>query len=155
MTEQSKRLGQWMDWGNDYYTFSDTNIEYIWRFLKVVHERGWLYVGHRSTEWCPRCGTSISAHELTGRYVDRADPSPQRSSVRAWSGTARPAPSPSPCVSGAATVTSRARSRPTMLGSARMRSQSDAGGLSTRSSSPIRFMDETVWLPGSGGTKEV
>src|SRR5215216_1519980 len=39
----SKRLGQWMDWGNDYYTFSDTNIEYIWRFLKLVHERGWLY----------------------------------------------------------------------------------------------------------------
>jgi isoleucyl-tRNA synthetase len=71
----SKRLGQWMDWGNDYYTFSDTNIEYIWRFLKVVHERDWLYLGHRSTEWCPRCGTSISAHELHGNYVDRADPS--------------------------------------------------------------------------------
>ena len=34
--EQSSRLGQWMDWGNDYYTFSDTNIEYIWRFLKIV-----------------------------------------------------------------------------------------------------------------------
>ena len=50
-----------MDWGNDYFTFSDTNIEYIWRFLKRVHERGWLYLGHRSTEWCPRCGTSISA----------------------------------------------------------------------------------------------
>jgi isoleucyl-tRNA synthetase len=29
-----------MDWGNDYYTFSDTNIEYIWRFLKLMHERG-------------------------------------------------------------------------------------------------------------------
>ena len=27
----------WMDWGNDYFTFSDTNIEYIWRFLKEVH----------------------------------------------------------------------------------------------------------------------
>src|SRR6185312_1728131 len=24
---------------------------------------------------CPRCGTSISAHELAGNYVDRADPS--------------------------------------------------------------------------------
>jgi isoleucyl-tRNA synthetase len=71
----SKRLGQWMDWGNDYYTFSDTNIEYIWRFLKIVHERGWLYRGHRSTEWCPRCGTSISAHELVGSYEDRTDPS--------------------------------------------------------------------------------
>src|SRR3954469_16556039 len=75
LTRGSKRLGQWMDWGNDYFTFSDTNIEYIWKFLKVVHERDWLYMGHRSTEWCPRCGTSISQHELIGSYVDRADPS--------------------------------------------------------------------------------
>jgi isoleucyl-tRNA synthetase len=71
----SVRLGQWMDWGKDYYTFSDTNIEYIWKFLRVVHERGWLYMGHRPTEWCPRCGTSISAHELVGSYVERSDPS--------------------------------------------------------------------------------
>src|SRR5580765_6437390 len=32
-TRQFIRLGQWMDWDNDYYTFSDTNIEYIWGFL--------------------------------------------------------------------------------------------------------------------------
>jgi isoleucyl-tRNA synthetase len=77
LTEGSVRLGQWMDWGNDYFTFSDTNIEYIWRFLKLVHERGWLYLGHRSTEWCPRCGTSLSQHELTqaGVYQERSDPS--------------------------------------------------------------------------------
>ena len=77
LTEGSVRLGQWMDWGNDYFTFSDTNIEYIWRFLQLVHERGWLYLGHRSTEWCPRCGTSLSQHELTqsGVYQDRTDPS--------------------------------------------------------------------------------
>ncbi|HEY2937161.1 MAG TPA: isoleucine--tRNA ligase [Gaiellaceae bacterium] len=77
LTRGCKRLGQWMDWGNDYFTFSDTNIEYIWRFLRVVHERGWLVMGHRSTEWCPRCGTSLSQHELSqsGVYQDRADPS--------------------------------------------------------------------------------
>ena len=75
LTEGSIRLGQWMDWGRDYFTFSDTNIEYIWKFLKIVHERGWLVLGHRSTEWCPRCGTSISAHELHGSYEDRIDPS--------------------------------------------------------------------------------
>jgi isoleucyl-tRNA synthetase len=66
MTEQSKRLGQWMDWGNDYLTFSDTNIEYIWGFLKECHRRDWLYKGHRSTQWCPRCGTSLSQHEQAG-----------------------------------------------------------------------------------------
>ena len=77
LTEGSIRLGQWMDWGDDYFTFSDTNIEYIWRFLRRVHERGWLYLGHRSTEWCPRCGTSLSQHELTqaGVYQERSDPS--------------------------------------------------------------------------------
>jgi isoleucyl-tRNA synthetase len=77
LTRGSKRLGQWMDWGNDYFTFADTNIEYIWRFLKILQERGWLYLGHRSTEWCPRCGTSLSQHELTqaGVYQERADPS--------------------------------------------------------------------------------
>ncbi|MBA3348093.1 MAG: class I tRNA ligase family protein, partial [Actinobacteria bacterium] len=77
ITRGSKRLGQWMDWGNDYFTFSDTNIEYVWRMLKRVHENGWLYMGHRSTEWCPRCGTSLSQHELSqsGVYQDRHDPS--------------------------------------------------------------------------------
>jgi isoleucyl-tRNA synthetase len=66
ITEQSRRLGMWMDWDNDYYTFADTNIEYIWRFLKEVHRRGWLFLGHRSTQWCPRCGTSLSQHEQAG-----------------------------------------------------------------------------------------
>ena len=75
LTQGSIRLGQWMDWGRDYFTFSDTNIEYIWKFLRRVHDQGWLYLGHRSTEWCPRCGTSISAHELHGSYEDRIDPS--------------------------------------------------------------------------------
>jgi isoleucyl-tRNA synthetase len=77
MTQQFIRLGQWMDWDNDYYTFSDTNIEYIWGFLKEVHERGWLYKGHRSTQWCPRCGTSLSQHEQAGEenYVEMEHPS--------------------------------------------------------------------------------
>jgi isoleucyl-tRNA synthetase len=66
ITQQSRRLGMWMDWDNDYYTFSDTNIEYIWRFLKEVHRRDWLFQGHRSTQWCPRCGTSLSQHEQAG-----------------------------------------------------------------------------------------
>jgi isoleucyl-tRNA synthetase len=77
LTRGSKRLGQWMDWGRDYFTFSDTNIEYIWRFLKRMHEEERLFKGHRSTEWCPRCGTSISQHELTMSdvYRDKTDPS--------------------------------------------------------------------------------
>jgi isoleucyl-tRNA synthetase len=65
-----------MDWERDYYTFSDTNIEYIWRFLEVVHDRGWIVRGHRSTEWWPRCGTSLSQPELSqaGVFQDREYP---------------------------------------------------------------------------------
>ena len=78
-----------MDWGNDYFTFSDTNIEYIWRFLQLVHERGWLYMGHRSTEWCPRCGTSISPHELAaGSYVRTAPTRRSSSASRCSTGRA-------------------------------------------------------------------
>jgi len=67
-TQQSIRLGQWMDWENSYYTMSDTNIEYIWHFLKVVNERGWLAEKALIMPWCIRCGTSLAQHELTDSY---------------------------------------------------------------------------------------
>ncbi|MBI5356141.1 class I tRNA ligase family protein [Candidatus Collierbacteria bacterium] len=63
-TEQSKRLGMWANWGNDYYTMSDENNYAIWNFLKVCHERGWIYKGNDSVPWCPRCETAISQHEM-------------------------------------------------------------------------------------------
>jgi len=69
-TEQSKKLGQWMDWPNSYFTMSDTNVEYNWTFLQRCHERGWLYAGHRPMPWCTRCGTSISQHEMLDAYAD-------------------------------------------------------------------------------------
>ena len=69
-TEQSKKLGQWMDWSNSYFTMSDTNIEYNWTFLKRCYERGWLYMGHRPMPWCTRCGTSISQHEMLDAYAE-------------------------------------------------------------------------------------
>ncbi len=41
-TEQSKRLGYWMDWDNSYYTNSDENNYTIWAFLAECHRRGLL-----------------------------------------------------------------------------------------------------------------
>jgi len=75
LTEHSKRLGQWMDWERSYYTMTDPNISYIWGFLKECNDRGWLYSGHRSMPWCPRCGTSLSQHELIDSYKDLTHPS--------------------------------------------------------------------------------
>jgi isoleucyl-tRNA synthetase len=70
-TEQSIRLGYWMDWDNSYYTNSDENNYTIWHFLKTCHERGWIYKGHDSMPWCPRCGTGLSEHEIvTDGYIE-------------------------------------------------------------------------------------
>ena len=70
-TEQSIRLGQWMDWDNSYYTMSDNNIEHIWYFLKKCKEMGWLYKGSKIMPWCIRCGSSSSKHEMSdGGYAD-------------------------------------------------------------------------------------
>ena len=74
-TDQSIRLGQWMDWERSYFTMTDTNISYIWGFLKTCQERDWLYKGHRSMPWCPRCGTSLSQHELIDSYKEITHPS--------------------------------------------------------------------------------
>jgi len=65
-SEQSIRLGYWMDWDNSYFTMSDENNYTIWEFLKKCHQRGYLYHGWDSMPWCPRCGTGISQHEISG-----------------------------------------------------------------------------------------
>ncbi len=63
-TEQSIRLGYWMDWGHDYYTLSDENNYTIWSFLKKCRERGLIYKGRNVMPWCPRCATGISNMEM-------------------------------------------------------------------------------------------
>jgi len=63
-TEQSKRLGYFADWDNSYFTMSDENNYMIWHFLKTCFDHGWIYKGHESVPWCPRCETAISQHEM-------------------------------------------------------------------------------------------
>ena len=76
ITEQSIRLAMWMDWDNSYFTNSDENNYAIWHFLKVCHERGWLYKGNDSMPWCPRCATGISNMEIvTEGYKELTHPS--------------------------------------------------------------------------------
>ena len=70
-TEQSKRLGYWMDWENSYYTMSDENNYTIWHFLKKCYDRGLIYKGHDVMPWCTRCGSAMSEHEIaTEGYKD-------------------------------------------------------------------------------------
>ncbi|HEX6817944.1 MAG TPA: class I tRNA ligase family protein, partial [Ktedonobacterales bacterium] len=64
ISEQSIRLGEWMDWSDSYYTFSDENNYTIWQMLKHCAQQGWVYRGHDVMPWCPRCGTGISDMEI-------------------------------------------------------------------------------------------
>lgn len=74
-TEQSQRLGYFMDWENSYYTLSDENNYTIWHFLKKCHENGWIYEGRDVVPWCARCGTALSEHEIvTEGYKELTHP---------------------------------------------------------------------------------
>ncbi len=64
ISQQSIRLGYWMDWDDSYHTKSDENNYTIWHFLKTCHQKGWLYEGRDVMPWCPRCGTGLSEHEI-------------------------------------------------------------------------------------------
>ena len=68
ITKQSIRMGQWMDWDNSYYTNTDHNITSIWHFLKECDKKGYIIRKNRPMAWCPRCGTSISEHEMSNSY---------------------------------------------------------------------------------------
>ncbi len=79
-TEQSVRLGYWMDWDRDqdwrkppdqrrsYFTMSEENNYTIWSFLKKCHQRGLVYKAYDSMPWCPRCAVGISQMEMHEGY---------------------------------------------------------------------------------------
>ncbi|MBI2451899.1 isoleucine--tRNA ligase [Candidatus Pacearchaeota archaeon] len=63
-TEQSIRLGQWMDWKNSYYTMSDNNNLHNWHLIKTYFKKGWLHKDKDAVPWCWRCGTASSKHDI-------------------------------------------------------------------------------------------
>jgi isoleucyl-tRNA synthetase len=79
-TEQSIRLGYWMDWDRDedwakppderrsYYTMSEENNYTIWKFLRKCHDQRLIYRAYDSMPWCPRCAVGISQMEMHEGY---------------------------------------------------------------------------------------
>jgi len=63
-TEQSIRLGMWMDWENSYYTMTDNNNLHNWFLIKTYFDKKWLYKGKDAVPWCWRCGTASSKHDI-------------------------------------------------------------------------------------------
>ncbi|MEA2053874.1 MAG: isoleucine--tRNA ligase [Candidatus Thermoplasmatota archaeon] len=73
--EMTKRIGFWIDMGNPYITLKNDYIESVWWSLKKAWEKGLLSRGYRVTPYCPRCGTTLSSHEVAQGYREVTDPS--------------------------------------------------------------------------------
>ncbi len=69
----SKRLGFWVDYEHAYVTMNDEYIESEWWALKKLYENGLLFKDFRISPYCPRCGTTLSAHEVAQGYKDIED----------------------------------------------------------------------------------
>ncbi|MCX7701995.1 MAG: isoleucine--tRNA ligase [Gemmataceae bacterium] len=103
-TQQSIRLGYWMDWDRtdedwakspdhrkSYFTMSEENNYTIWSFLKKCHQRGLVYRAFDAMPWCPRCGVGLSEMEVKEGYKQTIHKSvfvkfPLRSNGRSASG---------------------------------------------------------------------
>ncbi len=71
----SSRIGYWLDYDRAYVTCTRDYIETVWWLLKQLHDKALLYRGHRVLPYCPRCGTTLSSHELALGYEDVRDKS--------------------------------------------------------------------------------
>ncbi|NBS41191.1 isoleucine--tRNA ligase [bacterium] len=71
--EFTRRLGFWVDIDNAYVTYKSEYVEGLWGVIKKIWDRGLLYQDYRVTPHCPRCGTSLSSHELAQGYQDVKD----------------------------------------------------------------------------------
>jgi isoleucyl-tRNA synthetase len=72
----SERVGYWVDLEHAYVTFKNDYIETVWWAIKQMWDKGLVYQGYRVTPHCPRCGTSLSSHEVALGYQDNTvDPS--------------------------------------------------------------------------------
>ncbi|MCL2396714.1 MAG: isoleucine--tRNA ligase [Defluviitaleaceae bacterium] len=68
--KMSNRVGFWLDYDNPYVTYDNNYIESVWWAIKSIWEKGLLYKGHKILPYCPRCGTSLSSHEVAQGYKD-------------------------------------------------------------------------------------
>lgn len=64
------KMGQFIDVKNPYITYDNNYIETEWWILKKYFDAGLLYNGYKITPYCPRCGTSLSSHEVAQEYKE-------------------------------------------------------------------------------------
>ncbi|HET6477923.1 MAG TPA: isoleucine--tRNA ligase [Dehalococcoidales bacterium] len=72
----TERIAYWCDLEHPYVTMENYYIETVWWAIKQMWDRGLIYLGYKTAAHCPRCGTSLSSHEVAlGYEEDTEDPS--------------------------------------------------------------------------------
>ncbi len=72
----TRRIGFWIDLEHPYVTMKNDYIETVWWSIKQMWDKGLVYQGYKTAAHCPRCGTSLSSHEVALGYRDDVeDPS--------------------------------------------------------------------------------
>jgi isoleucyl-tRNA synthetase len=67
------RIAFWIDLSRPYATCENGYIESLWWILQTLWERDLLFRDYKVTMHCPRCGTSLSDHEVSLGFEDGVD----------------------------------------------------------------------------------
>ena len=71
--ELTDRMGYWVNLEQAYRTMDASYVQSVWWSLKQIHDKGMLSQDQRVAPYCPRCGTTLSDHELAQGYEDVTD----------------------------------------------------------------------------------
>ena len=63
-------MGQFIDCEHPYVTCSNEFIESEWWLIKQIADKDLLYYGNKVLWYCPRCGTELSANEVSQGYQE-------------------------------------------------------------------------------------
>jgi isoleucyl-tRNA synthetase len=70
----TERIAFWLDMENPYITYEPEYIETVWWIIKEIYKKDLLYQGYKVVPYCPRCGTSLSSHEVALGYEKIKEP---------------------------------------------------------------------------------
>jgi len=68
--DQLKKLGCSLDWSRTRFTMDEQYQEAVKQAFIHYYNRGWIYRGERTVNWCSRCGTSLSDLEIEYKEED-------------------------------------------------------------------------------------
>jgi len=75
LAKLTERMGYFVDMEHPYVTYELPYMESEWWILKNIYDKGLMYHGYKIGPYCPRCGTTLSSHELAQGYQTVHDPS--------------------------------------------------------------------------------